>query len=147
VGTILVGAPLIHFFSFSFLTQVEGFLEIMVSSSSHGSSFIRDSFNISKSISFNSSSSSDDEMIHEMFVNMDKQKQCAFAYAIVANSSNMFNANELKEGTCHSLDLGVGNVLATMQTTLGLFKILTNFILAEFDELSLLMGHTIVHHA
>jgi hypothetical protein len=45
------------------------------------------------------------------------------------------------------LDLGVGDVLATMQTTLGLFKILTNFILAEFDELSLLMGHTIVHHA
>jgi hypothetical protein len=84
-----------------------------------------------------------------MFVNINKQRQCAFAYAIVANSFNMFNANELKEGTYHSLDSGVGvwDVLATMQTTLGLFKILTNFILAEFDNLMLLIGHTIVHHA
>jgi hypothetical protein len=120
----------------------------MVFSSSHGSSFTRDSFSISKSISSNSSSSSDDEMKHEMFVNMDRHRQWAFAYAIVANSSNMLNANELKEGTCHSLDLGVGvwDVLVTTQTTLG-FKILTNFILAEFDELALLMGHAIVHHA
>jgi hypothetical protein len=76
-------------------------------------------------------------------------KDTFFAYAIVANSSNIFNANELKEGTCHSLDLGVNvwDVLVTMQTTLRLFKILTNFILAEFDKLVLLMGHTIVHHA
>ncbi len=98
---------------------MEGFSEIMVSSSSHGSSFTRDSFNISESINLNSSSSSDDKMIHEMFVNMDKQRQCVFAYAIVANSSNMFNANELKEGSYHSLDssAGVWDVPTTMQTT------------------------------
>jgi hypothetical protein len=61
----------------------------------------------------------------------------------------MFNANELKEGTYHSLDSGAGvwDVFATMQTTLGLFKILTNFILVEVDEFVLLIGHTIVHHA
>jgi len=61
----------------------------------------------------------------------------------------MFNTNELKEGTYHSLDssVGVWDVFATMQTTLGLFKILTNFILVEVDELVLLIRHTIVHHA
>jgi hypothetical protein len=80
----------------------------MVSSSSHGCSFTRDSFSILESISSHSSSSSDDKMIPEMFVNMDRHRRCAFAYAIVANSSNMFNANELKEDTCHSLDLAVG---------------------------------------
>jgi hypothetical protein len=49
----------------------------------------------------------------------------------------------------HSVDLGVGvwNVLATMQTTLGLFKTLTNFNLAKFDELALLVAPTIVCHA
>ncbi len=85
----------------------------------------------------------------KMFVNMDRQRQCAFAYAIVANSSNMFNANELKEGTCHSLDSSVGiwDVLVIMQTTLGLFKIWTNFVFAEFDKLALLVKHTIGHCA
>ncbi len=84
-----------------------------------------------------------------MFVNMDRHRQCAFACAIVVNSSNLFDVDELKKGTCHSLDLGVGiwDVLVTMQTTLRLFKILTKFILAEFNELTLLMGHPIVHHA
>jgi hypothetical protein len=85
----------------------------------------------------------------KMFVNMDRQRQCAFAYAIVANSSNMFNANELKEVTCHSLDSSVGiwDVLAIMQTTLRLFKIWTNFVLAKFNKLALLVRHTIVHCA
>ncbi len=42
-------------------------------------------------------------------MNMDRQKQCAFACAIVvANLSNMFNDNELEEGVGLSLDLGVG---------------------------------------
>jgi hypothetical protein len=60
----------------------------------------------------------------------------------------MFNANELEEGVGHSMDsnVGVRNVLTTMWATLKLFKTLTNFILAKFDEL-LLVSPTIVRHA
>ncbi len=68
---------------------------------------------------------------------MDRQRQCAFVVTIVvANSSNMFNANELKDDIGHSMDsnVGVQDVFAIMRTTLGLFKPLTNFILAKFDE-------------
>jgi hypothetical protein len=55
----------------------------MASSSNHGS---------------NSSSSSDDKIFEQLFVDMDRQKQCAFACAIVMlNSSDMFNANEFEE--------------------------------------------------
>ncbi|CAK9200875.1 unnamed protein product [Sphagnum troendelagicum] len=56
----------------------------MVSSSSYGSSFTRDSFDISKSINSNSSSSSDDKMIHEMFVNINKHRQfsCSTTHCI-----------------------------------------------------------------
>jgi hypothetical protein len=43
--------------------------------------------------------SSDDQIFEQLFVDMDRQKQCAFACAVVvANSFDMFNANELKEG-------------------------------------------------
>jgi len=57
VGIILLSTPQIHFFSFSFLTQVKRFshLEIMASSS-HASSSMENSFNTSGSIN-----SSDDE--------------------------------------------------------------------------------------
>jgi hypothetical protein len=35
-----------------------------------------------------------------MFTNVDRQKQCAFVAIVVAtNSFDMFNANELEEGT------------------------------------------------
>ncbi len=145
-----MGAPLIHFFSFSLLTQVEGFshLEIIASSSSHGSSSIGDSLNTYGSNSSSSSSSIDDGM-QEMFANMDRQKQCASVVIVVANSFNMFNANELKEGVGHSMDLGVGvrDVLAIMQATPRSFKTSTNFTLAEFDKLALLIASTIVCHA
>jgi hypothetical protein len=34
-------------------------------------------------------------------VNMDRQRQCAFARVfVVANSFQMFNANELNKGAC-----------------------------------------------
>jgi hypothetical protein len=61
----------------------------------------------------------------------------------------MFDANELEEGVGYSMDssVGVWDVLTTMRTTLGLFKTLTNFILAEFDKLVLLVAPTIVCHA
>jgi hypothetical protein len=50
----------------SFLTQVEGFfhLETLASSSSHGSNFTKDSYD--------SSSSSDEDMIEQKFANMDR---------------------------------------------------------------------------
>jgi len=61
----------------------------------------------------------------------------------------MFNANELEKNTNHSMDLvvKVRDVLATMQTTPGLFKTLTNFNLAKFDELALLVAFIIMCHA
>jgi hypothetical protein len=80
-------------------------------------------------------------------MDMDRQRQCAFACAIVgANSFHMFNANELEEGVSQSLDLGVGvqDVFTIMQATLGLLKMLTNFTLAVFDKLVALMVPTIV---
>jgi hypothetical protein len=41
---------------------------------------------------------SDDEILEQLFVDMDRQRQCDFACAIVgANSFHMFNANELEE--------------------------------------------------
>jgi hypothetical protein len=55
--------------------------------------------------------------MQEMFVNMDRHKQCAFAtIVVVANSFNVFNANELEEGVGHSMDssVGVWDVLVTM---------------------------------
>jgi hypothetical protein len=81
---------------------------------------------------------------------MDRQRQSAFACAIVgANSFHMFNANELEEGVSESMDLvvGVRDVLTTMQATPELFKTLTNFTLVEFDKLAALMVPTIVSHA
>ncbi len=80
-----------------------------------------------------------------MFEGVDRQL-CVFAAIVIAtNSYDMFNVNELKEGARHLANLGVGvqDVLATMQATPRLFKILINFTLAKFDELLLF----IVHHA
>ncbi len=85
-----------------------------------------------------------------MFEDVDRHRQCAFIVVIIAaNSYDMFNANELKKGTCHLVDssVGVQDVFATLRATPGLFKILTNFTLAKFDKLALLMAPTIVHHA
>jgi inosine/xanthosine triphosphate pyrophosphatase family protein len=55
---------------------------------------------------FSPSSSSDDENLEQLFVHMDRQKQCIFVCVIVvANSFHMFNANELEKG---AMDLGAG---------------------------------------
>jgi hypothetical protein len=61
----------------------------------------------------------------------------------------MFNANELEGGVGHLVDssVGVQDVFATMQATPWLFKTLTNFTLAKFDELALLVAPTIMLHA
>ncbi len=56
----------------SSFTQRFFHLEIMASSSSHGSNFTQDTFSTLGSNS--SSSSSVDEMIHEMFANIDRQR-------------------------------------------------------------------------
>jgi hypothetical protein len=62
----------------------------MPSSSSHGSN--------STGNSSSSSSSSDNEILEQLFMDMDRQRQCAFACAIVGVSSfHMLNANELEE--------------------------------------------------
>ncbi len=56
---------------------------------------------------------------------------------------------ELEEGVGQLMDLSVRvqDVLATMWAMLGLFKTLTNFTLAKFDDLVALVMHTIVTHA
>jgi predicted small metal-binding protein len=65
----------------------------MASSSSHGSSSMKNSFCLS--------SSGDDEILEQFFVHMDRQKQFVFACVIVVfNLFHMFNANEFKEGAC-----------------------------------------------
>jgi hypothetical protein len=63
----------------------------MASFSSHGFSSLGGGFS--------SSFSSDNEMLKQLFVNMDRQRQCAFACVLVAaNSFQVFNANELNKG-------------------------------------------------
>jgi CRISPR/Cas system endoribonuclease Cas6 (RAMP superfamily) len=62
-----------HLLIFSFFTRERVFhLEIMASFSNHGFSFTKDSYI--------SSSSSDDEIIQEMFTNMNSQKKCFYGY-------------------------------------------------------------------
>jgi hypothetical protein len=88
-------------------------------------------------------------MIREMFVDMDRQRQYVFVVIIVvANSFFMFNADESEEGMCQPMDssMGVQDVFITMQTTLKLFKILTNFNLVKFNELVLIVIPTIACH-
>jgi len=63
----------------------------MASSSNHVFNFIGEGLNYS--------SSSDDQILEQLFMDMDRQRQRAFACAVVVvNSFDMFNANELKEG-------------------------------------------------
>jgi hypothetical protein len=63
----------------------------MASSSNHVFNYIGDGLSYS--------SSSDDQILEQFFVDMDRQRQCAFAcVVVVANSFDMFNANGLKEG-------------------------------------------------
>lgn len=90
-----------------------------------------------------SSSSGDYEMIHDMFVDMDKSKQYAFVIAIVAtNSFDMFNVNKLEEIIIGFMCKN-WNVFITLWEMSRLFKTLTNVILADFDELMLLVAPTI----
>ncbi len=58
---------------------------------------------------FNSSSSSNDEILEQLFVNMWRQRQCVFGCAIVvANSCDMFNVDELKKGANQLMNPSVG---------------------------------------
>ncbi len=82
-----------------------------------------------------------------MFANINRQKQCAFVVVVVVNSSDMFNVNELKAGHSMNSSAGVWDIFVVMQATPRLFKTLTNFTLAKFDKLALLMEPTIVRHA
>jgi hypothetical protein len=69
----------------------------MASSSNYGSKFMGDGFS--------SSSPSDYEILDQLFMDIHKQRQCAFACAIgVANSFHMFNTNELEEGVGQLVD-------------------------------------------
>jgi hypothetical protein len=69
----------------------------MASSSNHGSSSMGDG---------SSSSLSEDEILEQLFVGMDRQIFCLCS--CFTNSFDMFNANELKESTSQLVDLGMG---------------------------------------
>ncbi len=68
---------------------------------------------------------------------------------IACNSHNFFTSHEIEEGAGQSMDarVGVQDTLTTMQATPHLFKSLTNFTLAEFDEFATLVVPTIFTHA
>jgi hypothetical protein len=55
--------------------------------------------------------------------------------------NNMFTANDLAKAMSQSMDLGVRvlDVFPNMRTTPRLFKTLTNFTLAKYDKLFLVM--------
>jgi len=83
-------------------------------------------------------------------MNMDRQRQCAFAHIlVVTNSFQMFNANELNKGAGQWVDpsVGVQDVFIIMWAMPRLLKMLTNFTLVEFDKLIALVVPTIVNHA
>ncbi len=68
---------------------------------------------------------------------MDKEDMVIFhCMAILCNSHEFFTSHEIEEGVGQSVDptVGVQDVLNTMRTTPNLFKTLTNFTLAKFDN-------------
>jgi hypothetical protein len=77
-------------------------------------------------------------MIQDMFVDMDRKKQYA-----------LFDTNGLEEGINQWVNscVWVQDVFTTIQAIPWFFKTSTNFTLAKFDELVLLMVLTIAYHA
>lgn len=125
------------FFSF-LICEVYFPFEIVTSTSNHRFGFMGNGF---------ISSSSDDEMMEQLLVDMDRQRQFVFACVVVIDNS--FNYNELEEGASQSRDLHaeIQDVFVIMTTTLRFFKTFTDFALVEFNELVKLMVPMIVNHA
>jgi hypothetical protein len=95
---------------------------------------------------FNSSSSSSDE---ELLDEIDAKHKIAVQATIACvNTWELFTPTELEEGGGQFVDLNIGvrDVLTTMQAMLGLFKSLANFNLIEFKELVQLVVPTIIAH-
>jgi hypothetical protein len=91
------------------------------------------------------STSSDEETLEDM----DEDNLAIFhCMEIACNSHNFFTSHEIEEGARQSMDarIGVQNVLTSIQAA-HLFKSLTNFTLAEFDESATLVVPTILAHA
>jgi hypothetical protein len=68
---------------------------------------------------------------------------------IACTLRNLFTAIEMEEGDGHFVDPtdGVQDVLATLRSTLALFKNLTNFIATKFEDLASIVVLTIIFHA
>ena len=91
----------------------------------------------SSSSDFSSSSSESDE------------EQTLLAIQIAIQSTfKFFHTNEWKDGRQDSVNPreGVRDVLRSMRSTLGLFKVLTNFSIQEFNELYQMVCPTITTH-
>ncbi len=67
---------------------------------------------------------------------------------IACTLRNLFTAIEMEEGDGHFVDPtnGVQDVLATLRSTLALFKNLTNFIATKFEDLASFVMLTIIFH-
>lgn len=68
---------------------------------------------------------------------------------VACNTHNMFNPNKFEEGgqTTVNHNVGVTDILSRMREVPVLFKVLTNFEVREFDELSSLVCPTINDNA
>ncbi len=99
---------------------------------------------ITPSLDLNNSSSD-----KEFFDEINVEHQIAVQVAITCvNTWEFFTQMELEEGGGQFVDpnIGVWDVLATMQTMPSLFKSFTNFSLTEFKELAQLVVPTIIGH-
>ncbi len=77
-----------------------------------------------------------------MFEDMNKKITMLFQWTFTTNNfKEFFNAYEMEERNDQFVDLTIGvyNMLATMWTIPTLFKNLTKFLLANFDELVFLV--------
>jgi hypothetical protein len=104
-----------------------------------------ESDNSSSNTNHFTSTSSDEEVLEDM----DKEDMVIFhCMAIPYNYHEFFTSHEIEEGVGQSVDptIGVQDVLSTMQATPNLFKTLTNFTLAKFDEFSFLVVKIISTH-
>jgi hypothetical protein len=92
-----------------------------------------------------SSSNNDEELLDDIDVEHQIMVQATIA---CVNTWEFFTPMQLEEGCAQSVDLNIGvqNVLMTMQAMPSFFKSLTNFSLIEFEELAQLTIPTIIGH-
>ena len=81
--------------------------------------------------------------------NSDEEAALLAIHLATQNTLDFFHTNEWEHGGQDSVNPheGVRDILGSMRSTLGLFKVLTNFSIEEFDELCIIVCPTIIAHA